>query len=57
MSKLGPVWDECLKVLHNMKKKDPQGFFAVPVDPVGLGIPDYLDVIKKPMDFRTIEVE
>ena len=29
--------------------------FLAPVDVVGLGIPDYLDVIKKPMDLGTIQ--
>lgn len=27
----------------------------MPVDPITLGIPDYLDIIKKPMDLGTIE--
>lgn len=30
--------------------------FHYPVDPVKLGIPDYFDVIKHPMDFSTIKV-
>lgn len=29
--------------------------FLAPVDVVGLGIPDYLEVIKKPMDLGTIQ--
>eukprot|EP00742_Colponemidia_sp_Colp-10_P005704 GILJ01006097.1.p1 GENE.GILJ01006097.1~~GILJ01006097.1.p1 ORF type:complete len:537 (-),score=91.50 GILJ01006097.1:91-1701(-) len=28
--------------------------FHEPVDPIGLGIPDYFEVIKRPMDFSTI---
>ena len=28
--------------------------FNSPVDPVELGLPDYLDIIKKPMDLKTI---
>ncbi|KAH7301549.1 hypothetical protein KP509_23G031600 [Ceratopteris richardii] len=28
--------------------------FNVPVDPVALGIPDYFDIVKKPMDLGTI---
>ena len=30
--------------------------FYEPVDPVALGIPDYLDIIKCPMDLGTIKV-
>lgn len=29
--------------------------FRTPVDPINLGIPDYLDIIKTPMDMGTIE--
>lgn len=29
--------------------------FRSPVDPIALGIPDYQDIIKKPMDLGTIE--
>lgn len=36
--------------------RDPETsfFFGKPVDPVALGIPDYPDIIKKPMDLGTI---
>lgn len=30
--------------------------FHTPVDPVKLGIPDYFDVVKRPMDFGTVKV-
>ena len=33
------------------------GDFLEPVDPVELGIPDYFDIIKTPMDFGTIQKE
>jgi hypothetical protein len=29
--------------------------FNAPVNPEKLGIPDYLDIVKKPMDFGTIK--
>jgi hypothetical protein len=37
------------------KIKEAMIFYA-PVDVQRLGIPDYLDIIKKPMDFGTIKV-
>lgn len=37
------------------RKKDLAWYFLQPVDPVALGIPDYFDVIKKPMDLGTID--
>jgi len=40
-----------IKVLIKHKYAWP---FVQPVDPIALGIPDYFDVIKKPMDFSTI---
>src|SRR6185437_7991044 len=36
------------------KFKDSE-IFHKPVDPVELGIPDYHDIIKNPMDFSTIK--
>lgn len=44
----------CSNVLRSLKRhKDSSPFFQ-PVDPVALQIPDYLEVIKHPMDFGTI---
>ncbi|KAF2273310.1 Bromodomain-containing protein [Westerdykella ornata] len=48
----------CESVLTEIKnsKKYPFNFpFLAPVDPVALNIPTYFQVIKKPMDFGTIE--
>jgi E1A/CREB-binding protein len=49
----------CEALLPTLKKliqQDPESIpFRSPVDPINLGIPDYLDIIKKPMDMGTIE--
>ena len=51
-------WDEqsqyCKKVLEAIGNHPDAWPFAVPVDPVGLQIPDYFDVIKQPIDFGTV---
>ncbi|CAG8489966.1 2049_t:CDS:10 [Ambispora leptoticha] len=41
-----------LKILEGCEKKDPYGDFIEPVDTAA--VPDYLDIIKNPMDFTTI---
>ena len=45
----------CLEVLKRLQEHEYGYIFANPVDPVKLGLPDYFDVIKKPMDFGTIQ--
>ena len=47
----------CHAVLREITKKANQSFawpFLQPVDPVALGIPDYFNVVKHPMDLSTI---
>ena len=47
----------CRSVLNELCKKQHSVFnwpFLDPVDPVALGIPDYFDIIKQPMDLGTI---
>jgi bromodomain-containing factor 1 len=47
----------CDQVLTELKKPKYQPFntaFLVPVDPVALSIPDYYNIIKKPMDLSTV---
>lgn len=46
----------CKKTLRNLMKHEYGWSFDLPVDPVALEIPDYFDVIKRPMDFSTIMV-
>jgi bromodomain-containing factor 1 len=47
----------CRSVLNELCKKQHSAInwpFMDPVDPVALGIPDYFDIIKNPMDLGTI---
>lgn len=49
-------WEKQAKKLINMLWKVREAYlFYKPVDPVELGIPDYFDKIKNPMDFSTIK--
>lgn len=48
----------CLQTLRELKKskyRDINYPFLQPVDVVALNIPDYMDIIKHPMDLSTIE--
>lgn len=49
-------WEKIAKKLMNLlcRVKDSE-LFHRPVDPDLLGIPDYFDIIKNPMDFATIK--
>ena len=44
----------CGEILKEMAKQPHAVWFAEPVDPVKLNIPDYLTIIKQPMDFKTV---
>ena len=45
-----------LPTLDKLMHQNPESIsFRAPVDLITLGIPDYLDIIKKPMDMETIE--
>ncbi|KAJ3296517.1 hypothetical protein HK104_001524 [Borealophlyctis nickersoniae] len=44
----------CFKVLQRIQSQRMAGPFLVPVDPVALGIPQYFDIIKYPMDLGTV---
>ena len=49
-------WEKQAKKLINLLWKVKGAYlFHKPVDPVELGIPDYFQVIKNPMDFSTIK--
>ena len=45
---------KCSSILKACQKHVSSWPFQVPVDPVQLGIPDYFDKIKHPMDYSTI---
>ena len=50
------TWEKQAKKLINMLWKVKGAYlFHKPVDPIELGIPDYLQIIKNPMDFSTIK--
>ena len=45
-----------LPTIDKMWAQEPEANpFRVPVDPTALGIPDYFDIIKKPMDMSQIK--
>jgi len=46
---------KCLEVLKGLQTHQHGWVFNVPVDPEELGLPDYFDIIKKPMDLGTIQ--
>ena len=49
-------WDKAAKRLMTSLWKCSQSWiFHEPVDPIKLGIPDYLVIVKHPMDFGTIK--
>jgi len=49
------LMEQCRQILKELQTKDVHSIFAAPVDPVALNIPNYLEVIKEPMDLGTIE--
>jgi Transcription factor involved in chromatin remodeling, contains bromodomain len=46
--------DKCLGLLTMLRNHDDGWVFNAPVDPVALGLPDYFERIKNPMDLGTI---
>lgn len=45
-----------MPTLEKLYRTDPESMpFRQPVDPIQLGIPDYLDIVKKPMDMGSIQ--
>jgi Bromodomain/TAZ zinc finger/PHD-finger len=46
---------KCQDVLKGLQTHQHGWVFNCPVDPVELGLPDYFDIIKKPMDLGTVQ--
>jgi hypothetical protein len=46
---------KCLELLKGMQTHQHGWVFNCPVDPVELGLPDYYDIIKKPMDLGSVQ--
>jgi len=46
---------KCLDVLKLLQSHQHGWVFNTPVDPIELGLPDYFEVIKRPMDLGTIK--
>jgi len=46
--------EACRRVFESIRDHDCSGPFLEPVDPVALEIPDYLSVVKNPMDLGTV---
>jgi len=55
-SRLAPakLKQKCSEVLKGLQQHQHGWVFNCPVDPVELGLPDYFEIIKKPMDLGTI---
>ncbi len=47
--------EKCMTVLKASQDHEYFWVFAKPVDPLELGLPDYFDIIKKPMDLGTVQ--
>jgi Bromodomain len=48
------IFSQCITIVKQLSKLKDAGPFLKPVDPVALKCPDYLTIIKHPMDFSTI---
>jgi bromodomain-containing factor 1 len=47
--------NRCYSYIQQLKKSPNAEPFLEPVNPIKLGIPDYFDVVKEPMDLSTVE--
>lgn len=55
MDRIEDIWQACFHIIEKeLWPHKSAGPFQQPVDPIALGIPDYPNIIKHPMDLRTI---
>ncbi|XP_061370815.1 transcription factor GTE7-like [Gastrolobium bilobum] len=54
-SDVGNLMKGCAQVLQKLMKHKHGWIFNVPVDAVGMGLHDYYDIIKRPMDLGTVK--
>jgi uncharacterized membrane-anchored protein YhcB (DUF1043 family) len=47
--------DKCRVLLAELTRLQHAGLFLAPVDPIALEIPDYFDIVAKPMDLGTVK--
>ncbi|XP_019423370.1 PREDICTED: transcription factor GTE7-like isoform X1 [Lupinus angustifolius] len=55
-SEIANLMKNCSQVLQKLMRHKFGWIFNVPVDVVGLGLHDYYDIIKKPMDLGTVKL-
>jgi len=56
-TKLTNEMSGCSRILSDAIKQDIYRWFSDPIDPVALNIPDYFQVIKNPMDLKTVQAK
>jgi hypothetical protein len=49
-----PAFKECRTIVQFLQRHPRAGPFLSPVDPIALGIPQYPDIVKNPMDISTL---
>lgn len=55
ISNTSDYFSRCSELVATIKRHSKSGPFLQPVDPIAEGVPDYLSIIKEPMDLSTIE--
>ena len=50
-----PVWEQCSTILNGLLQNRNAYVFSRPVDPIRDGVPNYFEVVKRPMDLGTVK--